>query len=165
MQRLPQRYMSLSLTVEQPDRLTACEWNEQMPDKYVTISTIASDLQQARLLEDTLLREVGRFGYSEQAVFAIKLALEEAINNAIRHGNGCDPDKRVTVRVELDDDKMTISVADEGPGFNPGTVPDPTADENLEKPSGRGIMLMRAYMDDVRYNQRGNEICMCKRNA
>ncbi|MCL2700927.1 MAG: ATP-binding protein [Phycisphaerae bacterium] len=136
-----------------------------MPDKYVTVSTIASDLRQARQLEDSLIHEVGRFGYSEAAVFAIKLALEEAINNAIRHGNRCDPDKRVTVRVELDTAEMSISVTDEGPGFNPGTVPDPTADENLEKPSGRGIMLMRAYMDDVHYNQRGNEICMCKRNA
>ena len=136
-----------------------------MPEKYVTTSTIASDLRQARLLEDTLLREAGRFGYNEAALFAIKLSLEEAINNAIRHGNSGDPGKHVTVRVELDDAQMTISVTDEGPGFNPGTVPDPTADENLEKPSGRGIMLMRAYMDDVRFNQRGNEICMCKRNA
>ena len=136
-----------------------------MPEKYVTKLTIASDLQQARSLEDSLLREVGRFVYSESAVFAIKLAMEEAINNAIRHGNCCDPAKRVTVRVELDNDKITISVADEGPGFNPGKVPDPTADENLEKPSGRGIMLMKAYMDDVHYNQRGNEICMCKKNA
>jgi len=136
-----------------------------MPEKYVTTLTIASDLQQARRLEDSLLQEVGRFGYSESAVFAIKLALEEAINNAIRHGNHSDPHKHVTVRVELDVAVMTISVADEGPGFDPGGVPDPTADENLEKPSGRGIMLMRAYMDDVHYNQRGNEICMCKRNA
>ena len=136
-----------------------------MPDKFVKVSTIASDLRTARQLEESLLREVGRFGYSEGSIFAIKLALEEALNNAIRHGNRCDCSKKVTVKVELDEQQMCISVADEGKGFDPAAVPDPTADENLEKPSGRGIMLMRAFMDDVHYSNSGKEICMRKRNA
>lgn len=136
-----------------------------MPEKFVTVSTIASDLRAARQLEESLLQEVGRFGYSDASVFAIKLALEEALNNAVRHGNRCDPAKTVTVKVELDATQFAISIADQGPGFDPAHVPDPTADENLEKPSGRGIMLMRAFMDDVHYNPQGNEISMRKRNA
>lgn len=133
-----------------------------MLDAVKKTLVIASDLEEARRLEDSLLAQVSRYGYSDAAIFAIKLALEEALNNAIRHGNGGDPAKTVQVTYDLSDRCTQITIVDQGRGFNPQAVPDPTADENLEKPGGRGIMLMRAYMDEVQYNPRGNEVRMVK---
>ena len=111
------------------------------------------------------MRAVEGCGYDEGARFAIKLALEEAINNAIKHGNKGDPRKTVDVTYQIDAERAVITIADQGKGFDRDAVPDPTADENLEKPFGRGIMLMRAYMDEVRYSKAGNEVTMTKRNG
>ena len=126
---------------------------------------IASELAAARAVEEALLREVDACGYDESATFAIKLALEEAINNAIKHGNGFDAKKTVEVTFDVDRRRAEITITDQGRGFDPTGVPDPTADENIEKPCGRGIMLMRAYMDEVRYSSTGNQVHMVKRNG
>jgi serine/threonine-protein kinase RsbW len=101
-------------------------------------------------------------GYGERNIFAVKLALEEAVINAIKHGNELDDTKKVTVSFYIDEDRALISVADEGPGFKPDDVPDPTDDENLLATSGRGLALIRAYMDEVRFNDKGTEITMVK---
>ena len=127
--------------------------------------SIASDFHAARQIQDTLLEQVARFGYSPEAVFAIKLALEEGLNNAIKHGNRFDPNKTIEVSFSVDEKRFTVDIADHGVGFDPNIVPDPTADENLDKPSGRGIMLMRAYMDQVQYNAKGTQVRMVKRNS
>jgi len=119
----------------------------------------------ARKVEELLLGQASQYGYGESALFAIKLALEEALNNAIKHGNAGAPQKHIEVLFEVGPDQASITITDQGDGFDPSTVPDPTADENLEKPSGRGIMLMRAYMDEVRYNRKGNQVRMVKRRA
>ena len=132
-----------------------------MPEKMV----IASNLEAARAVEEALLREVARHGYDEAATFAIKLALEEGLNNAIKHGNRYDPEKSVEVHFDIDGERASVTIADQGKGFDLSAVPDPTADENLEKPCGRGIMLMCAYMDEVRYNEKGNRVYMVKRNC
>ena len=126
---------------------------------------IPTNMQAARQLAEELLDKAQFTGYSEPALFAIRLALEEALVNAIRHGNKSDPGKSVTVCTEVDDKQATITITDEGNGFDPGIVPDPTADENLEKPCGRGIMLMRSYMDKVEFNERGNEVRMIKKRS
>ena len=126
---------------------------------------IASDLAAAKDLEEALLRQVARRGYDGADRFAIKLALEEGLNNAIRHGNGHDRTKQVEVRFSVTDRRVVIRIADQGRGFDPSGVPDPTTDENLEKPCGRGIMLMRAYMDEVKYNPKGNEVHMVKHKS
>jgi serine/threonine-protein kinase RsbW len=126
---------------------------------------IASDFAAVRTAEEAVLKEVSRLGYGESLLFAIKLSLEEGLNNAIRHGNGLDPRKKVRLDYEVDSDRVVIEIADEGPGFDPQNVPDPTADENLEKPSGRGIMLMRNYMDEVRFSMDGRQLRMIKRKA
>jgi serine/threonine-protein kinase RsbW len=125
---------------------------------------ISSDLQVARKLALELLGVVKRCGYDEACAFAIRLALEEALNNAVRHGNRMDPAKVVEVEYDIDPRRAIITVTDQGEGFNPAGVPDPTTDENLEKPTGRGIMLMRAYMDQVRFNDRGNQVRLVKQN-
>ncbi len=126
---------------------------------------ITSEWKAARQAEQRLLKEVARHGYSETAIFAIRLALEEALANAIRHGNRSDPAKKVEINYEIDDHRALITITDQGDGFNPSQVPDPTTDENLAKENGRGIMLMRAYMDEVHYNARGNQVQILKRNT
>jgi serine/threonine-protein kinase RsbW len=107
--------------------------------------------------------ELLRRGYDPAASFAIRLALEEGINNGFRHGNKSDPEKTVKMRCRIDDDTVLIEIEDEGPGFDPATVPDPTDDENIEIPSGRGIMLIRAYMSEVDYVAPGNLLRMVYR--
>lgn len=109
-----------------------------------------------------MLEELDRHGYDEAAAFAVKLALEESLNNAIKHGNELDPQKTITIEYQVDGTQVKVAVADQGLGFDPAAVPDPRADENLEKPCGRGIMLMRAYMDEVCYNMCGNRVEMVK---
>jgi serine/threonine-protein kinase RsbW len=126
---------------------------------------IPSDVKAARRAAEEILVHVQACGYGEDVCFAIRLALEEALINAIKHGNRFDHAKHIVVSADVAPDRTAITVADEGTGFTPGDVPDPTVDENLEKPCGRGIMLMRHYMDEVEYNQRGNEVRMVKRKA
>lgn len=101
-------------------------------------------------------------GYREADIFGIRLVLEEAIVNGLKHGNRFDPSKHVTVRFNVDADQVLVQVEDEGAGFDPEDLPDPTADENLDRPSGRGVLLMRCYSSWFRYNDRGNCVTLCK---
>jgi serine/threonine-protein kinase RsbW len=101
-------------------------------------------------------------GHAKKDIFGMRLALEEAIVNAIRHGNRDDPAKSVQVTFDVDPDGALAEVEDEGSGYDPARVPDPTAPENLERPGGRGLWLMRAYTTWVRHNQRGNRVTLYK---
>jgi serine/threonine-protein kinase RsbW len=103
------------------------------------------------------------FGYDERDCFAVHLACEEALANALRHGTHHDPDKEVRLVSHVGPDGVRIEIEDDGPGFNPATVPDPTAPENLERESGRGLLLMRAYMDKVEFEDRGNRVVLVRR--
>ena len=125
---------------------------------------VPSTLQDAKKPEAVILREVRRCGYSQDATFAIKLALEEAIINAVKHGNHNDESKTVTVRYCVTPEQTVIVVRDQGGGFEPDKVPDPTAPDRLSLPDGRGIMLMRAYLTDLWYSPCGREVCLIKRN-
>ncbi len=131
--------------------------------KFSTLVT-RSDLAAARKIEPLVLAELNRHGYSEEAIFAIRLALEESLANAINHGNRRDAAKSVRIDYSIDRQKAVIRISDEGRGFERSDVPDPTAPENLEKPCGRGIMLMEAYMSEVRWNDKGNQVEIVKRN-
>ena len=126
---------------------------------------ITSDVKAARKVRKCVLETVAACGYSQGCTFAIRLAVEEGLNNAIKHGNRSAPDKRVEVLFDIDPNRAMITITDQGDGFDPAAVPDPTVDENLQKPTGRGIMLMRAYMDMVSFNDRGNQVCMVKNNS
>ncbi len=132
---------------------------EKAQRKTVAISSIPG---QVHHVENAILPVLENKGYGERNIFAVKLALEEAVINAIKHGNELDDTKKVTISFYIDEDRALISVADEGPGFDPGDVPDPTSDDNLLATSGRGLALIRAYMDEVRFNDKGNEITMIK---
>ncbi|OGJ61167.1 hypothetical protein A3C37_05305 [Candidatus Peribacteria bacterium RIFCSPHIGHO2_02_FULL_53_20] len=101
-------------------------------------------------------------GATERDRHAVRLALEEALVNAIKHGNEMLSEKKVFVRVRSVPGHVTIEIEDQGEGFFPEQVPDPTEDENLERPCGRGIMLMRAFMTSVRFNVSGNCVTLEK---
>jgi serine/threonine-protein kinase RsbW len=137
------------------------------PDNESTfrVLTIPSTLKAAREPEEVIMKEAEANGFCEEELFALKLALEEAMTNAVKHGNGCDPDKQVIVRYAVTAEKLVVVVTDEGPGFQPDTVPDPTTPDRLPLPNGRGIMLMRAYMDHVDYRKNGREVYMMKRRG
>lgn len=113
-------------------------------------------------VQDALIEHARARGFPREALFAIRLALDEALTNAIRHGNGGDETKAVTVRARVTADRFEATVCDEGPGFHPADLPDPTCPENLERPHGRGVMLMRAYMTDVTFNREGNCVTLVK---
>lgn len=124
--------------------------------------TIPNDTAAALAVQDRIVRRLEELGYPARDVFGCRLALEEALVNAIKHGNKNDPRKRVRVSCRIAEDRFVIEIEDEGPGFHIEDVPDPTAEENLEKPSGRGIMLMRAFMTRVDYCGRGNCVLLEK---
>jgi serine/threonine-protein kinase RsbW len=104
-------------------------------------------------------------GYSEKEQFGMCLALEEALVNAIRHGNCGDRSKEVRLRYYVTGWRALVEVEDEGAGFDPQQVPDPLTPENLERPNGRGLLLMRSYMTWIRFNARGNRVTLCKRRV
>jgi serine/threonine-protein kinase RsbW len=112
-------------------------------------------------IED-LLRGLPSAGFSDKEIFAIRLALEEALVNAIKHGHKYDPNKEVQLRYHLTPECLLAEIEDQGPGFKPEEVPDPCAPENLERSSGRGLVLMRSYMTWVRFNDSGNCVTMCR---
>jgi serine/threonine-protein kinase RsbW len=126
--------------------------------------TIASEVSASRDVQKRILDQVEHFEYNPNAIFAIKLALEEASMNAIKHGNKNDKNKKVHFEWRITPHLTEIIVEDEGPGFVKEAVPDPTQDENLERCSGRGILLIEAYMNEVEYSNGGRRLRMVKRN-
>ncbi len=100
---------------------------------------------------------------AEEIVFDIHVGFEEALRNAMIHGNKLQPDKKVKVEIEITREEVTIRVEDEGEGFDVSRLPDPTVDENLLRDSGRGVYLIRYLMDEVRYEKGGRSVVMKKR--
>lgn len=136
---------------------------ESVPISYPMEVTISSDLDEARRLQEsieTLLQTESAF--TEIEIFSIKLAFEEAIVNAIKHGNQMDRGKSVRVAYRVLPGRFDVMIVDEGPGFDPEDVPDPTAPENLERPCGRGLLLMKHYMNHIEYQGNGNTVVMSK---
>ena len=131
----------------------------------LSVMVVANDLRAAKQPEECIMRELARHKYGRECCFAVRLAIEEALTNAIKHGNNNDRAKSLSIWFHVSDKRVVVGVADEGNGFKPKAVPDPTANENLERPNGRGIMLMHAYMTKVCYNQTGNEVWLLKRNT
>ncbi|MDD4202921.1 MAG: ATP-binding protein [Candidatus Omnitrophica bacterium] len=100
---------------------------------------------------------------SEDVLFDIRLCLEEALRNAMMHGNKMCQDLQVNVSYNIENDELVISIQDEGEGFDPGSLPDPTKDENLYEDHGRGVFIMKKFMDSVEYNEKGNKVVMRKK--
>ena len=124
--------------------------------------TIPSDTVQGQAVQERIVRLLETLEYPPRDVFGVRLALEEAIVNAIKHGNGMDPDKNVRIQCRISNEHVRIEIEDQGEGFIPTEVPDPTDFENLEKPCGRGLMLMRSFMTRIDFNPSGNCVILEK---
>jgi len=109
-----------------------------------------------------ILPKLKAHNFSEDDIFAIHLALEEAFINAVNHGNRMDPEKEIKIEYSVGEGKVEISMTDEGRGFDPDAVPDPRYGENLYKAGGRGLLLICSYMDIVEFNKLGNRVRMVK---
>ena len=96
--------------------------------------------------------------YDADSLYAITIALQECVVNAIKHGNRFDRSKNVTLEAHISDDKVEISVEDQGEGFVRRNVPDPLTEENIERLHGRGLLLMEAYMNKVDYSNGGRKV-------
>ncbi len=123
---------------------------------------IPSSLDIGHATIERLLAALEANKWEGRDLFHIQLAIEEALVNAITHGNKLADDKVVEVEFRVDPQTTYMRIKDQGAGFDPSAVPDPRDDEHLECTNGRGVMLIRELMSEVRYNDRGNEVTMIK---
>ena len=124
---------------------------------------IPNDTAEAREVQERIVGLMEQNAWPMRECFGVRLSLEEALMNAIKHGNRMEPDKKVYIACELTEDAVTVVIEDQGEGFKLEEVPDPTEDENLEKPGGRGIMLIRSFMNVFAYNDKGNRLTITKK--
>ena len=113
--------------------------------------TLPSRIESVEELAVALARILGSLGVSEEVAFGVDLAVREAVTNAIIHGNKQEESKSVHISAKTAPNSLEIIIHDEGEGFNPADVPNPTAAENILKSSGRGIFFMRTFMNDVEW--------------
>ncbi len=127
--------------------------------------TLDSSLESVNKAEDTATEFATKSGFDSEEVQRISMAVREATVNAVLHGNAYDPRKKVHIAFETAGEALTVTVRDEGKGLDQEEIPDPLAPENLLKQSGRGIFLIRAFMDEVRFRnmEPGTEVTLIKR--
>ncbi len=123
---------------------------------------IPSDYESGQAVVERIMTEVGKAGFSSRDEFGIRLSVDEAVTNAIKHGNKLSPDKTVRIDFLRTDAGVRVEIEDQGNGFRPEDVPDCTKDENLESPSGRGLMLMREFMTRIEFSPKGNRVVLEK---
>jgi serine/threonine-protein kinase RsbW len=145
-------------------RQEPCRQEAEYPDLRPNLGTRRTfrRADEVDAVIEAILGEMAGAGYPRKDLFAVRLALEEALVNAVKHGNRGNPEKEVHVRYGVTEGHVVVEVEDEGSGFDPLAVPDPLADENLDRPCGRGLLLIRTYMTWVRYSPRGNCVTMGK---
>ncbi len=120
-------------------------------DSRVVTLDIASRIEMLEMVQTVLHQLSGIVGFDDDALHYMSVAVRESLVNAIKHGNRLDASKRVGVEFTLLPDALAVEVRDQGPGFDPTSVPNPVAPENLLKADGRGIFFMRSFMDEVSY--------------
>lgn len=128
--------------------------------------TLPSRIETVAKAANAVADFVSRSGISEEAAFGIDMAVREAVTNAVVHGNAQDEQKAVELTLKSSPEAVEITVHDQGQGFSPEEVPDPTEEENILKTSGRGIFFMRTFMDEVTWSIRpggGTTVRMLKR--
>ena len=123
---------------------------------------IPSETEAGQKAGQRIIELLERLDFPAKDVWGVRLALEEALTNAIKHGNRMDAEKSVRIACQVSIEMVRIEIEDEGTGFDWNHLPDPTDIENLEKPCGRGVMLMRAFMNVVQYNEQGNFVTLEK---
>jgi serine/threonine-protein kinase RsbW len=124
----------------------------------VTEVVLPSDYQSLIDVEKIVGDVCDEFGVQEDAFGNVLIAVSEAVNNAIQHGNKNNPEAKVEIKVANQDDTFCIQVKDQGPGFSYQDLPDPTAPENLLKDSGRGVFLMKNLADEVEFQNTGSTV-------
>ena len=124
---------------------------------------IPNDTEAAREVQERIVGLLEQNAWPMRDCFGVSLSLEEAMVNAIKHGNRMERDKKVRIVCELTEDEITVVIEDQGSGFKLDEVPDPTDEDNLDKPGGRGIMLIRSFMNRFAYNDTGNCLTMSKK--
>ena len=127
--------------------------------------TIPSDTAAGIRAQERIVAKLEALGYEGRDIFGWRLSLEEALMNAIKHGNRLSDDKVVKVACELAPARSRVVVTDEGEGFTPEAVPDPTAEENLDATGGRGILLMRNFMTEVTYSEGGRRLTLVQERS
>ena len=125
---------------------------------------IQSKVENLRAVENTIDNITGEAGISQDNYGKILVSILEAVNNAIIHGNKEDAEKIVDIEIRLNNKELVIIVEDEGNGFIPDIIPDPTEPEHIEAINGRGIYLMTKLADNIKFNQRGNKVTMKFKN-
>lgn len=123
---------------------------------------IENDPTVGRRLLDELLDQLATLGWGRRDIFGVHLAVDEALINAILHGNALDASKHVRFCCWLSPEKVRVEIIDEGPGFDPDALPDPTDAEHLDRPGGRGVLLMRSFMSLVEFHNQGNHVILEK---
>jgi len=127
--------------------------------------TLESTLKNVEVAEEISRRVSATAGFGPEAAFQMEMAVHEAVINAIYHGNNQDPGKSVLLRFLIFEDRVEIHVRDQGKGFDPDRLPDPVAEKNLLNASGRGIFLVRKFMDEFKVEtsvSSGTEVIMVK---
>lgn len=119
---------------------------------------IPSILDNIRMIESFIDNAKERFQLDEDIYGNIMIAVTEAVNNAIKHGNSGNSTKNVHLSLSLNDNLLKFVIKDEGSGFDYDNLPDPTAPENIEKPGGRGIFLMKHLSDEVHFTEGGKTV-------
>jgi serine/threonine-protein kinase RsbW len=121
---------------------------------------LESDTKNIHQVEDFFLHLNEEYHITEEKLHALLVAVTEAVNNGMIHGNKNDKTKHVTISCILDEKVLTVIIADEGRGFVPEELPNPLHDENLLRAGGRGVFLMKTLMETVSFNENGNEVTM-----
>jgi serine/threonine-protein kinase RsbW len=122
---------------------------------------IPSLSENIRMIESFIDNAKEKFQLDDDIYGNIMIAVTEAVNNAIKHGNQLDASKNVFLSLNLEESLIKFQVKDEGPGFDFHSLPDPTSPENLEKPGGRGIFLMKHLCDEVQFKDNGRIVELC----
>ena len=125
----------------------------------MVIESSSSAIAEAR---EWLLSSLKEHNFNKDNIFAVHLAFEEALHNAVQHGNKMDTKKKIKIDCLISSDKVELSITDEGSGFDPNSIPDCRCGENLYKTEGRGLLLIRSYMDVVEFNEKGDSLHMTK---
>jgi serine/threonine-protein kinase RsbW len=126
--------------------------------KQTKTLTLSSDFDEIQRVESFVDELQDWISFDDDTYGNVMLALSEAVTNAIVHGNKQDSDKKVHIKASQSNQKLTISIKDEGEGFDPSSLPDPLQDENLLKEGGRGVYLIEQFADEVTYSEGGTKI-------
>jgi serine/threonine-protein kinase RsbW len=129
-----------------------------MNNIHIEIPSISENI---RMIESFIDNARERFKLDDDIYGNIMIAITEAVNNAIKHGNGSDSSKNVSLSLSLEESLIKFRVQDEGHGFDYENLPDPTSPENIEKPGGRGIFLMKHLSDEVEFKEGGRIVELC----